>query len=119
MTDLLRWALLELGLIYFVTESVFFAPMRVALSRGSGFLRALLYCPACSGFWLGALLGFLGFWPYHDSRRHVAELIGSGVAGMAIGALWATVHDNVAWVAEARARGEVDDDETTESEDVE
>ena len=114
MTGLVvRWACVMVGLIYFTTESAFFAPVRVRLARSSDFLRMLLYCPACSGFWLGLLIS--SQWP----DRGPAYVLMSGIAGMGVGAMWATFHDNVAWIAEARARGEVevDDDETEASED--
>ena len=61
MTGLVvRWACVMVGLIYFTTESAFFAPVRVRLARSSDFLRMLLYCRACSGFWLGLLILSVG-----------------------------------------------------------
>lgn len=107
---MLTWALVTLGLIYFVTEASIFAPVRVAIARRHALLAQLIYCPACSGFWIG--LGMHVVWgttisPYDwtlfDSWRATA-LFESSVAGMALGAVWGTWHHNVAWDAEEPLR---------------
>lgn len=118
MTDLARWALLELGLVYLVTEAAITAPVRRPIAQLSWFFAGLLYCPACSGFWLGMLLGVLGFWPWPglEWRGLFWGPLESAVAGMALGAIWATVHHNPAWGIEMRP-SEGDDDAQDESEE--
>jgi hypothetical protein len=82
MIALIQWALVVLGVIYFVTESVIFGPVRVTLTRGSVFRSTLLYCPACMGFWVGVASGFLqpALWQ---------NPVQSGLAAMALGRIWA------------------------------
>lgn len=41
------------GLIYFVTRAGIVTPIRVAIASRGRFIAGLLYCPACSGFWIG------------------------------------------------------------------
>lgn len=100
MGELIRWALLTLGLVYFTTESVLFSVARVALARRGGvMLETLLYCPACSGFWLGLATSWA--WP---GDVWWLRLIESAIAGMALGALWSAAHSNPMWGAEAPLR---------------
>mgnify|MGYP001251265265 CR=1 FL=1 len=56
-------ALLVLGFVYTISESVIFMPVRrlaVALCPKFALplLIALLYCTRCLGFWVGAAVGF-------------------------------------------------------------
>ncbi len=60
MTDALRSAFLLLGLTYLLTQSSIFAPLRIAIRLRNPFLAQMVYCPACSGFWIGATLSLLG-----------------------------------------------------------
>ena len=108
-----RWALLCLGLTYLLTEAVIALPFRIWFARGSRFRTALIYCPACTGFWVGAYLG-AWYWPF-DARWYIDPILESGFAAMILGAAWATWHTSVAFVAEAPLRG--DRDTTQESED--
>lgn len=88
---LLRWALLMLGLIYLATESTIFALPRMVLVNRHVAWATLLYCPACMGFWLGLLTGWLDLWPFPG-----VAAIQSGIAGVAVGALWGHIHPNPA-----------------------
>lgn len=105
---LFHWAAMTLGLIYIISESVIFMPIRLAFARGSTFRTALIYCPACTGFWVGAALG-PGFWPFSynygplwDFLRAAVE---SGIGGIVIGAIWATWHNSVAYDTESQLLG--------------
>jgi len=99
MSELVRWALLTLGLVYLTTESAIFSPVRVALARRALLLETLLYCPACSGFWLGLVTSWA--WPGEVWWLRLAE---SATAGIALGALWGAVHSSPMWAAEAPLR---------------
>jgi hypothetical protein len=110
VVDLLRWALFTLGFVYLTTESVIFSPIRVALARRALLLETLLYCPACSGFWLGLLTS----WAWPGETSWWLRLVESAVAGLALGALWGAAHSNPMWAAEAPLR-----DPTTQGEERE
>ena len=111
---MLEWALWTLGMIYLVTEASIFHLPRAWFASKSLLAGQLIYCPACSGFWVG--LASWWMWP-HDSFPLIPA-----VAALGLGALWGSWHSNAALVAEAplRARFGTDwwaDDEETESED--
>lgn len=82
LSDLLQWALTVLGVTYLITDSVIFAAVRVILCRGSLFRTTLIYCPACTGFWVGVASGFLqpDLW---------ISPVQSGLSAMALGRMWA------------------------------
>jgi len=84
--ELVRFALLEIGMVYFVTMSAIFSLPRRALARVP-FVAGLIYCPSCTGFWIGAALAFAGFGPFaiHDVVQDVACC---AFAGMAISNCW-------------------------------
>lgn len=111
--EFFRWSLLAIGATYLITEAVIFVGVRVALARRSSFLETLVYCPACTGFWVGCAL-FL-FWPFtavDTGVLLVASILQSGVASMALGAAWgAWKGGNPAYEAETPLR-EIDDDTT-------
>jgi hypothetical protein len=112
---LFHWTAICLGLIYIISESVIFMPIRLAFARGSAFRTALIYCPACTGFWVGAVLG-PGLWPfsynYSPLWDFVRVCLESGIAGIVIGAIWGTWHNSVAFDTEAPLL--VDDDSAPE-----
>lgn len=115
MVDLIRWFLVTLGLIYFITESSLFAIIRVTAAELSSVLRMLLYCQACSGFWIGiATAAWL--WPFGvggDGWMAVSvQLIEGGIATMGLGALWSHMRGgNPAWHVEGwNTEGAQDDD---------
>lgn len=62
MLQLLHYALILVGLTYIVTQSAVGRPLRMFVSRAGSFLESLIYCPACTGFWLGAAL--VSLWPF-------------------------------------------------------
>lgn len=102
ITLLVRWALLSLGLIYFLTESAIFMPGRLLLGRLGLLPRVLLYCASCTGFWVG-LLTAAWTWPFSvEGLPPWASTIEGGVATMALGALYSAWRGgNPAWDAEA------------------
>lgn len=108
--DILRWALVVLGCIYFVTEASIATPVRVRIAVVHPLLEALIYCPACSGFWLG--LALCRFW----GPLSFSAVIASGVSAMALGAIWTSWRGTPAWAneeelrREARTQAEASDD---------
>ncbi len=107
----LPWALTLLGLVYLVTEAAITAPVRVALARLHPLLATLLYCPACSGFWLGLAVA----WLYPSGEPWPLRAGLSALGAMALAGSWSkALGGNAAWAAEAALReGEVLGDETT------
>lgn len=101
MLDLARWTLVTLGFVYLTTESVIFSPLRVAVARRGLLVATLVYCAACSGFWLG-LLTSLWLWP--SSGPWWYRVLEGGIASTALGALWSAYHPNPMWDAEAPLR---------------
>lgn len=97
---LLCWALLHIGLVYFVTASAIFAPFRILLTRGLKLgnpLIILLYCTGCTGFWLG-VLECIGGWGPHvagglGEETFIGRTIILGVMGMGVGAIWGAATD--------------------------
>lgn len=82
MAELIRYILLVLGAVYIVTQSSIAAPVRQRIADVHPLLEALVYCGACSGFWIGAAL--YQTWPY-AVRWPALE---AAVAGCMLGALW-------------------------------
>lgn len=111
MTPWLTWALTLLGLVYLVTEAAITAPLRILLARLHPLVATLLYCPACSGFWLGLGLA----WLYPSPEPWLVREGLSAVGAMALAASWSkALGGNAAWAAEAALReGEAQGDETT------
>jgi hypothetical protein len=60
---LLRFALLTLGFTYLLTQSSIFVLLRLWINARWPFIGTLVYCPACSGFWIGGVLGLFGAYP--------------------------------------------------------
>ncbi len=116
---LLRWALITLGFIYFITESSIFAVVRMWIAAKLGtFAIALLYCASCSGFWIGMALAFWT-WPFEVVGVRWLVPFESGVAAMALGAVWNTWRGpNPAFVVEIPAPEHGDDyhDDASQSE---
>jgi hypothetical protein len=123
MAAWLAWSLAVVGLAYLVTESVILAPLRVALARLHPLAASLIYCPACSGFWIG--LGLYGLYPSEALPAGLLDHAGpwlrvllSGLSAVALCSTWSkATGGNGAWAAEAalRGEGEVAGDETTPS----
>jgi hypothetical protein len=53
---LLVFGLVHLGITYLICGSAIFAPLRILLAKRSVLVTALIYCPACVGFWIGLAL---------------------------------------------------------------
>lgn len=88
--ELLRFLLVAAGLLYILTRSVIFAWLRQAIARRHILLMALMYCPACMGFWIGLTLGLLGLWPWPATTSWAAattELFESALAVCGLGSL--------------------------------
>jgi hypothetical protein len=86
---MIEFALVALGITYGITGSYIMAGVRQLLVRASGdsgMFAVLLYCPACMGFWIGALLGAAGLWPQDVST--FTAIWRAAFASTALGALW-------------------------------
>jgi len=53
MLQLIHFVLLTLGLTYIVTQSSIMIFPRMWIAARSMLLKTLIYCPACTGFWVG------------------------------------------------------------------
>jgi len=116
MTEWLTYALTTIGLVYFITQSMIFSPLRVRLTRGSIFREALLYCPSCTGFWVGVLLSLLwlvpgrdglGPSPWQETPKNFLTMALGGFMSMAISHIWSALTQqgvNPAWEAELPLR---------------
>ncbi len=84
--------LTTLGLVYIVTQSSIMHAPRMWIADVHGKLEMLIYCPACTGFWVGVTLKFLGYW-------HGAVLE-AGIIACALGALWGVYGPDNVWAQE-------------------
>jgi hypothetical protein len=85
------------GTIYIVSVSTIAAPIRLLAIRG--LLRvsyalamwgvALLYCPACVGFWCA--LGLSAYWPWAWTGSGALAPLESAVAGVFVGSIIAAM----------------------------
>lgn len=85
----LRYTLVFWGLIYIVTQSAIMLPLRLFALRISTLLGALIFCPACSGFWIGLVLGLLGIYGPPLSKWSHAT-IESALVATVLGYWWGT-----------------------------
>ncbi len=85
------------GLIYLITRSSIFAPIRTALAVSSKLLGLLLYCPACSGFWIGVVYALIYVQPW-------LGCVQLGLASMGLGAIASHLFHDV----DAEFKGVVD-----------
>ena len=91
MTSLVEWALLVVGLTYWLTMSGIFAPFRLLIAGAGAFWESLIYCPMCTGFWVGAALGVCHAHTFAVSHLHfVANTFASGFAAM--GVMFVVIH---------------------------
>lgn len=92
--DAARYVLLLWGAIYLITQSAICRPLRLALSRHV-VIATLLYCPSCTGTWVGFALYSLLPW---GSAHPVLE---SGLVAMALGRVWGSLFgESSVWTAE-------------------
>jgi hypothetical protein len=105
--------MLLIGWVYAITEASIFAPVRIFIAEHLGRIaEAGIYCPACTGFWIGAVLGHAGLWP-HDSGWAPGE---SAFAAMAVAATWnKLLGGNAAWQIERGDSDEGSDHDATQS----
>ncbi len=80
--QLINYILLLCGLVYLITQAGIMAPLRITVSMWAKPFELLIYCQACTGFWVGLMLAYTGHWPF------TGWSIESAVAGAALGALW-------------------------------
>jgi hypothetical protein len=93
-----RWLLSCAGIIYLVTESSIFAPIRMSLAMWSGFIRSLIYCRACTGFWVGVIGGAVNY-PIALHNPWASATM-AGLTGMMLGYVWTCFVPNHAWKPE-------------------
>lgn len=93
------WIFEFTGLVYIITQSSIAMPLRVVIARRSLFLRALLYCPACTGAWVSLGLAVAGHWPLFETVRELVDaqrelsgtllaLLSALVTGSSAGFIW-------------------------------
>lgn len=89
LLPLFVWLLLLWGALYFITASLVFRPIRMAVLERFPNFGVLLYCTSCAGFWVGIVLGKLGYWidGYVGDPVWLSSLE-SAIGGMAAGRLW-------------------------------
>ncbi len=83
----LKFALLLLGITYVITQSAVGMPIRWLVSKLGRFFTALIYCPACTGFWAAAALAALGYAPW-QAHTYYHQIIESAIAGCGLMAIW-------------------------------
>lgn len=96
-TDFLRWLLLFWGFVYLVTQSAILRRMRMFFLQYITGFGLFLYCPSCTGFWVGGLL-LGGVWPWGGqglcwpwdvlNGELLFPAAQSAIAGLACGRLW-------------------------------
>lgn len=82
MLQLLHFALLTLGVTYIVTQSSIMILPRMWVTARAPLMGTLIYCPACTGFWVGCGLQ-LG----HDFG--LGNVVAAGVVACGLMATWA------------------------------
>ena len=106
--DLLTFVLVLCGATYIITQSSIAVVLRTAFADLCGLCESLVYCPACTGFWVGIALGLCGYWP----RSGAAGVLEAGVAACGLGALWSVYGPASVWLKErGDTAAEENDDE--------
>lgn len=83
---------MTLGLVYILTQSAIAALLRMWLADRHVLLEGLIYCPACTGFWVGFVLKLLGYWN--------GSAMEAGIISCALGALWGVYGPDNVWPLE-------------------
>jgi hypothetical protein len=78
------WVLALWGNIYLVTQSAILRVPRILFARGSWLRTEWVYCPSCTGFWLGMLLCV----PYVRQTGRWDVVPYSAMAAVALGRIW-------------------------------
>lgn len=86
----IRYVLVFWGAVYILTQSAIFVGVRKFLLKHSTFLATLIYCPACTGFWVGLVFGALGIYGKGLSHFNNVVIVESALSGTALGYLWGT-----------------------------
>jgi len=84
---MIQYTLILIGLIYIVTQSTIFSFFRIQIAKLGAIAKLLIYCPACSGFWIGAIISLCGLWPY-ETGHILISVLQSAISACGIGALW-------------------------------
>jgi hypothetical protein len=63
MTEMLVFFAFLVFLVYVITQSGVFAPVRIFLASRNRWVGELLYCPLCTAFWCALLLEWHGLYP--------------------------------------------------------
>jgi len=81
-----------MALSYLVSGAVITSPVRMILATVSRklpllvrlWLKLLIYCPLCSAFWIGLVLGLMHFYPAEQDAGFALHVIEAGLAAMAV-----------------------------------
>lgn len=115
MIDLwISYALVVIGLVYLLTQSTIFAPLRMIFREtigkfplGGHFLAVLIYCPTCSAFWFGCgVQKFFNMYPVNSFH----PILESGVAAVGLLTLVKGSFDVDRWTLES-----LEDDKASEA----
>jgi hypothetical protein len=89
----------SLALVYLLTESMILAPLRLTIAGVGPVLTSLVYCRACTGFWVGIAMAAFRQTPFDG-------VFLSGFTVMLLGYVWSLVAVNASWEAEEALREE-------------
>jgi hypothetical protein len=78
--ELLHYIFLLTGMGYLITQSLIMRPLRKLVAKAGAVPAAFIYCPSCTGFWIG--LALTPYWPFESSY------LGSAISATALMALW-------------------------------
>ena len=92
---MMHFALLVAGFTYLLTQSGVFAAFRKWVADDRPTIQALVYCPACAGFWIGVLLHTV--WPFPEL---VIKPVEAGIGACALMAVWSYYVPSEAWEIE-------------------
>jgi hypothetical protein len=77
------------GVVYFVTMSSIFAPIRMPIAKIGSWVLVLMYCPSCVGFWVGWCLALSGVNPFGGATHvNVNQMIQAAIVAMGISTTW-------------------------------
>lgn len=108
------WLLLVVGITYALTESSILGLYRVLVSRLGVMPTVLVYCPSCTGFWVGLGLALFGVHPFDLATPW--HVFASAVAAMAVMTTWSGARGgNPAFMHEMELRGGTHDATTEET----
>ena len=103
LINFVRWTLVTMGIVYAVTTSAIMSPLRIALSRrGGSWIQLFIYCPACTAFWAGGLVGVWVFGVFSTNPVPLeVTIIELMFAAMLIASLWMDWRGTSAWDVES------------------